>query len=253
MKHKKNYLVISGIIILLVLAYLLPTLISILEDRHLRFQSKKFQIEEITLNPGNGGLSEKLSSIQTVLQDGVVMQEGEIETLKRESEMEEIVLSFLSDILSLTETKFIKFAATSLVLTDKGANKVYSLWKCRAVNRDKQKYVFYVDDETKKILAFEIPYFTGETDKEQYHELAHMLAEYYGYTGVEMEGDLSEFLKKSSKDNSVKYLYQENALRFFHENEETDVELMFYKSGELLSFNMYPSQISVEYHSSDKN
>ena len=127
MKHKKNYLVISGIIILLVLAYLLPTLVSVLEDRHLRFQGKKFQIEEISLNSGNSGLSEKLSSIQTVLQNGVVMQDGRIETLKRESEMEEIVLSCLSDILCLTETKIIKFGASSLVLADNGVNTVYSL------------------------------------------------------------------------------------------------------------------------------
>lgn len=226
MKHKKNYLVISGIIILLVLAYLLPTLVSVLEDRHLRFQGKKLQIEEISLNSGNSGLSEKLSSIQTVLQNGVVMQDGKIETLKGESEMEEIVLSFLSDILSLTETKIIKFGATSLVLTDNGVNTVYSLWKCSAFNGDEQEYVFYVDDETKKILAFEMPYFTGETDKEQCHKLVHVLAEYYGYTGGDMEG--------------------ENSIRFFGEKGGTDVELMFYKNDEQLSFNMYPSRIVVE-------
>ena len=118
MKRKKNYLIILIIVILLILAYLLPTLISAAEDRRLRYQSKKFQIEEITLDAGNDNLTEKLSAIQYLLQDGVVMQNDKGEQGLQESvvmqgnieeEINEIIADFLTSILDTSEIKIIKY------------------------------------------------------------------------------------------------------------------------------------------------
>ena len=256
MKRKKNYLIILIIVILLILAYLLPTLISAAEDRRLRYQSKKFQIEEITLDAGNDNLTEKLSAIQYLLQDGVVMQNDKGEQGLQESvvmqgnieeEINEIIADFLTSILDTSEIKIIKSGMASLVLTDKKTNKVYSLWECTVVYDEEQKGIFYVDDESRKILAFEIPYFTGEVDKELCHKLVQVLAEYYGYTGGKMEGDLSEFLRTQGDSDFSKYFYQSNSIRFLCDEEETALELLFYKNGKQLSFNMYPSRISVDY------
>ena len=236
MKNKKNLLAVLGIGILLFIAYMVPTVVTRLEDRHLQSENKKFEIEEITLNTGEADLATKLSAIQQVLQDNVVVQESQTVLSQEPNDVEKKAREFLSILYDNSETTFLKFSATLLVSADANINKVYSLWKCYAVDGDEQEYVFWIDKETEKVLAFEMPYFNEATNTEECYKLAQKLEEYYGFTGNEIMDEVQFF---------PKLVYAETAIRLFNEAEGTEVVLMLYKSGEQLSFNMYPSQISV--------
>lgn len=244
MKNKKNLLAVLGIGILLFIAYMVPIVVTLLEDRHLQSESKRFEIEEITLNTGEADLTGKLSAIQEVLQDNVVVQKSQTELSQGKNDVEKKAEEFLSVLNDNSETTFSKFSATLLVLTDADVNKVYSLWKCYAVDDDEQEYVFWIDKETEKVLAFEMSYFTKVANLEECYKLAKNLAAYYGFTGNEIMDEVQFFPKKT---------YAETALRLFNEEEGTEVMLMLYKNGEQLSFNMYPSQISVYDASSESN
>lgn len=235
MKNKKNLLAVLGIGILLFVACIVPTMIAVVEDEHLQSESKRYEIEEIRLNSGEADLTEKLSAIQEVLQDNVVVQKSQAESSQIQNDVDKIAKEFLSALNNHAETKFLKFSAVLLVMADADGDKVYSLWKCYAVDEDEGEYVFWIDEETEKVLAFEMPLHITEKYQEEFYKMVEKLAKYYGFTSGEITDKISVFLKLE---------YAETALRFIDEVEGTEAVLMLYKNGNQLSFNMYPGQIT---------
>lgn len=240
MKNKKNLLAVLGIGILLFVACIVPTMVAVVEDEHLQSESKRYEIEEIRLNSGEEDLTDKLSAIQGVLQDNIVVQKdqtdlSQTELSQMQSDVDKIAKEFLSVLNDNAEVNFIKFSAVLQVMADADGDKVYSLWKCYAVAEDEGEYAFWIDEETEKVLAFEMPFYITEKNPEEFYKMVKKLAKYYGFTGAEIIDKLSVFLKQE---------YAENALRFFDEVEGTEEAHMLYKNGNQLSFNMYPGQIT---------
>lgn len=235
MKNKKNLLAVLGIGILLFVACIVPTMVAVVEDEHLQSESKRYEIEEIRLNSGEADLTEKLSAIQEVLQDNIVVQKSQTESSQIQNDVDQIAKEFLSVLNDNAEVNFIKFSAVLLVMADADGDKVYSLWKCYAVDEDEGEYVFWIDEETEKVLAFEMPLHITEKYQEEFYKMVEKLAKYYGFTSGEITDKISVFLKLE---------YAETALRFIDEVEGTEAVLMLYKNGNQLSFNMYPGQIT---------
>lgn len=244
MKNKKNYFAVLCIAILLFVAYMVPTGITILEDRHLQSKSKKFEIEKITLNTDEADLEGKLTAIQEVLQENVVITESQEKFSQEQIDFRKQVEDCLGVLDDNIGTDFEKSVASQMAFMDTAANKVYSLWKYIFVDSSAQEHIFWIDAETEKVLAFEIPFFSKEINEEECYKMVHGLATYYGYTGSAIDDKVSVLLTEK---------YSETAIRFYNEVEGTEVMLMLYRSGEYLSFNMYPSRVSVYDASSESN
>lgn len=234
MKNKKYLSAILGIVMVLFIAYLIPDMISILEDRGLQSEIKKYEIDEIELNSGKVDLTDKLLSIQAVLQDYVVVQKEQLQEEQKENEIAKNAKEFLSVLYDNSEKQVIKFSAMQLVMTN--SNQVYSLWNCYVVDADGCESILWLDEDTRKVLAFEIPFVMSENNTEEFFGIVERLKEYYGFSGYKVMNEVPIFLKRE---------YTENTLKFYDEVKGTEVPIMFYKNGNKLNFNMYPGQISV--------
>ena len=218
MKNKKNLLAVFEIGILLLAACMVPTFVTTLEDRHLQSESKKYEIEEIKLGSKKVDLTEKLSAMQKVLTDYVVVQKSNADSTQSQNEVEKKVKEYLS------------------MLYDANIDKVYSLWKCNAVDENKCEYIFWLDKDTEKVLAFEIPFFFTEKDAEEFYKMTEKMARYYGFTGAELTEEAREFLSQK---------YARETLCFLDATKGTEVPLMLYRKGGRLNFNMYSGNIDV--------
>lgn len=234
MKNKKYLSAILGMVMVLFIAFLIPDMISILEDRGLQSEIKKYEIDEIELNSGKVDLTDKLLSIQAVLQDYVVVQKEQLQEEQKENEIAKNAKEFLSVLYDNSEKQVIKFSAMQLVMTN--SNQVYSLWNCYVVDADGCESILWLDEDTRKVLAFEIPFIMSENNTEEFFGIVERLKEYYGFSGYEVMNEVPIFLKQE---------YTENTLKFYDEVKGTEVPIMFYKNGSKLNFNMYPAQISV--------
>lgn len=234
MKNKKYLSAILAMVMVLFIAYLIPDMISILEDRGLQSEIKKYEIDEIELNSGKVDLTDKLLSIQDVLQDYVVVQKEQLQEEQKENEIAKNAKEFLSVLYDNSEKQVIKFSAMQLVMTN--SNQVCSLWNCYVVDADGCESILWLDEDTRKVLAFEIPFVMSENSTEEFFGIVERLKEYYGFSGYEVMNEVPIFLKQE---------YTENILKFYNEVKGTEVPIMFYKNGNKLNFNMYPGQISV--------
>ena len=245
MKNKRNYLAVLGIVILLSIGYMFPTLITMLEDRHLQSERKKYEIEEISLNNVEVDLTEKLLGIHDVLQEyeNTAFQQSKDELSTEQGHEGKQVKEFLSTLDSNIEASFLK-ASTKMTLMNAEEKNIYSLWKYVLVDSDEKEYVFWFDLEAEKVLAFEIPFFTNETSKEECYKLIDTLREYYGYT----EGDFTDNVSLL-----FKMKYEESAVCFSDKEKDEKVVLRLYRSGERLSFNKSPSWIAITDKSTEGN
>lgn len=236
MKNRKNLLVVLGIGILLFAACMVPTFVTTLEDKHLQSESKKYEIEEIKLDSGKVDLTEKLSAMQGVLTDYVVVRKNNADSVQGQNDVEKRVKEYLSMLNDTAESEFSAFSAAQIMIADANIDQVYSLWKCNAVSGGRYKYNFWIDKETEKVLAFEIPFYLTEKNSEEFHKMIEKMANYYGFTGAELLDEANTFLKQK---------YAKRTLRFFDEGKGTEVSLMLYKNENQLNFNMYPRQVDI--------
>lgn len=237
MKNWRNIFVVLGIGMMLVVAYMVPTFLTVVEDRHLHSESKKYEIEEITLNSEKGNLAEKLSDAERVLSDYVVVQKGRPTT--DTEHIEKGVKEYLTLLTGDKAPEILAFSAIPLVMTETNADKLYSLYKCYIVTEKERTYTFWVDEETEKVLAFGIPFSLTEDDTEAFYKMAENMAKYYGFSAAELAEPVKSFLKCTS--------YTETVVSFLDEAKGTEVVLPLYRNKNQLSFNinMYPKEVMV--------
>ncbi len=237
MKNKKNLLAVFEIGILLFAACMVPTFVTTLEDRHLQSERKKYEIEEIKLGSKKVDLTEKLSAMQKVLTDYVVVKKSNVDSVQSQNEVEKKVKEYLSMLNDdTTETEFSAFSAVQIMIADANIDKVYSLWKCNAVDEDGYEHIFWLDKETEKVLAFEIPFFFTEKNVEEFYKMTEKMTEYYGFTRAELLEEVDLFLS---------HRYAIETLCFSHETKGTEVPLVLYRNGNRLNFNMYSGKVDV--------
>lgn len=240
MKNKKNGIAILGLGLLLVIACTVPSVVTVLEDYYLQSKTKSYEIEEISLHSKEVDLTEKLAGFQQVLFENIVVQQSMTEAAKDYSsyskDAQEAVNEFYSYLHKKMEAKFQAFSTTSMVIADADMEKVYSLWKCYAIDEKGYEYLFWIDETSEKILAFELHVDIALMKIEDYYEMAENMAEYYGYAG----GTLME-----NAIGLVNEEKSETAICFYNETVDEELVLMFYKNGNTLSFNMYPGEITV--------
>lgn len=109
--------------------------------------------------------------------------------------------------------------------------RVCSLWQFSGIDKDKQEYVIWIEDTSGKVIAFEIPFsYMGKTDENFYISL-DALSNYYGF---------STFGLNEHFINVYKIEYWENEMVLIDEIVGEKIEVMLYKNGDKLFFNMYP-------------
>lgn len=245
MKNKKNLAAILGIVLLLAIAYVVPMGITVLEDKYLQSKTKNFEIDEIKLYSDETSLIDKLSAFQELLVNKFVMQQSMLE-LQSESSVdvqaiEQIVLDFLSLLSDKENLSFEKFSVTSIVMADAEGEKVYSLWRCYAADENGNGSLFWIDEATETVLAFtvsdvivqigeELTKDNGrQMEAEDVYCVAEALAKYYGFYDVEVV--------ENGRNTAV--------IDFRNDAENEEVALMLYKNEGMISFNMYPGEVTV--------
>lgn len=228
MKNKKNILAILAIGCMFGIAYMVPLIVTHLEDEHLQSESKKYEIAEININESGLELSEKLTAIQEIVADDIVMQEA-IEGEENQDALPEEIMEFAKQICGIQEKKILYAYTTSLLMADSENNRIYPLKSSYTIDADENESTFWMDIETGKVVAFELAYELETPD--ELNDLAKNLAKYYGFGGGEFAGAVDGFWKS---------VYYETAIRFYDEEKGEEIMLMFYKNGNRISFNMYP-------------
>lgn len=237
MKNKRSVIAIFGMALAFAFGFVIPMVITVFEDNYLQSKTKNYKIEEISLHSVEGDLTEKLTVFQELLVEKIFVQKSMTEMSSDSKGVEKKAAEFLLTLREKEEVEFQKFSATSLVIADAGMDKVYSLWKCYAVDEYENKYLFWIDETTEKVLAFEIQGDVTQMDNEDYYMMAYNLTKYYGYTrGGFVENDI----KFQDKEK------EETAIVFYNEAAGEEFVLMFYKNGNILSFNMFPGELAVD-------
>ena len=234
MKNRKNLLAVLGIGVLLFIVYMVPTLVTAVEDRHLQSESRKYEIREIRLNLGKADLTEKLSAMQKLLEENVVVQKGAVE--EHRDSIENMVREYLSLLNENRRYEFSLFSVVEFVIADTDADKVYTLWKCCALDENEDEYIFWIDEKTEKVLAFDIPFYFMEDESEEFYRAMERVKEYYNFTYVKLPDKAGAFLKQVNSQMRIQFL---------NELEGAEVSLMMYKNKERLYFNMYSKTIRV--------
>lgn len=231
MKNKRSVIAILGMALAFAFGFIIPMVVTVFEDNYLQSKTKEYKIEEISLHSVEGDLTEKLIVLQELRVEEIVVQKSMTEMSSDSTGIEKNVAEFFSIMQKKEVVEFQKFSTTSMVIADADKDKVYSLWKCYAVDENENEYLFWIDETTKKVLAFEMQVDVKQMDNEDYYMMADNLAKYYGYTGVKFEENDIKFLDKERG---------ETAIVFYNEVTGEELMLIFYKNGNTLSFNMYP-------------
>lgn len=262
MRKKINILAVMGIFLLLALGYFVPPIVMAMEDRHLQSENKTFFIEEIELNFQNVDMLEELSLFSDMLSQNIIVEIGK-ETYEEDfvaekedaqqavqeqvsSEKYQIIKTVIKEFLAVlnmeNELEFEKISAINYVMmASYNDEKVYSVWKCCGVDEKEQSYCFWIDDFTRKVMAFEVPYEIIGTLDESFYQVMENVKEYYGF---------AVFGLAEHQENLYKSKYWQNSLMLLNEDKEEGLELYIFKTGETLYFNMYPRTISI-YNSED--
>lgn len=238
MKNKKKWIVILGMGLLLILTYVVPEIVTILEDNYLQSKTRSYEIEEITLTTNEINIAERLAVFEELLKENIVIKR-ETEYLEISQDYEKIeqkIADFL-EILNIENAPSLQIESiVSMIMMEMGENheSLYPLLKCYAVDKQKNQYIFWFDDVTKLIIAFEIPIQVVQTQDEDIYRIGENLAQYYGITILGIENILG---KTSDNKNPI---YWNWIFIFSNEPDGEPLVLNFYKTKNKVSFNIYP-------------
>lgn len=253
---KKNCFAVAGIVLLLVAGYYMPSVIMVVADEGRNAALKSFQIEEIQLNFQNVDIEEELEIFPVMLLNNIVIEKGktsitvrpnadlqggteqvEMESADEESfSVLESVKDFFEVLCPNEDIEFVDFKAEYYVMMVSSEDeRVYPLWGCYGIDKEKRDYSIWMDDHSKKVMAFDVPFeVIGMTDQD-FFSAVESLGVYYGYEVFGFSGDVSNVYKiKTWQDTCM----------FFDETGKVEKPLYIGKMGERFLFNVYPGSVS---------
>lgn len=253
---KENCFAVAGIILLLILGYCIPSVFMKMTDEQRTAASKSFQIEEIQLDFTNVNIEEELEIFPEMLLNEIVIEQGqmsisispsedlqsteediELQTIKKESQIVlESVNVFLDVLCPESEIEFVDFKAEYYVMMVSSEDKrVYPIWICFGVDNEEREYRIWLDDISKKVMAFEVPFeVMGMTDKE-FLTAMERLGEYYGCEVFALSDTIS---------NVYKIKTWQNTWMTYNKEEKEKNSIYIGKMGERFWFNVYPESVS---------
>lgn len=265
---KWNSLAVAGIVVLLVLGYGIPSVIMAIEDNGRKSELKSFEIENIELDFQNVDLEEEMRIFPDMILNHIVMEMGDTsieikqdsqqniqddlqgneDGIAQENVQEEIkntnelrIETSLSEFLKVLHPEhnieFVDLKATYYVMmVSQEDERVYPIWECYGIDKEKREYRFWLDDLSGKVLAFGISHeVIGITD-EAFFEMIERLGKYYGYDVF----GLAESMSNAYKTNAW-----ENALLLLDKAGNLKNSPYLFKVGERLLFNVYPGTVSI--------
>lgn len=252
MKKRRNYVAILGIIALLFVGYLIPSVLMKLEDLDLWEEKKSIEIEAIQLDNQKVDVIEELSVFaEMILKSDIVevgseikedhsneMQQLENEAVKDSEEetvsksLYQTVQEFLTMLDVKEEMVMKEFSAQNYVMMVD--EKFYSIWACVGIDDNGTTYYFWVDAATEVVMAFDVPYvIVGKTDEAFYNAMMSRLVEYYDFEkyglGLYSFSEEHEYLYKTK--------YWSNNLQLYDKAGKQQLSICIYKNGDRLLFN----------------
>ena len=236
-KNWKMTLIFTGILLLLMIAYMVPVAVTKAEDKSLDEKKKTFEIEEVSIVSDSSSFMEELQDFSYILSSQIIIsQSGNEWTLEDEDIinnendaefMKKQVMEFLCLLGTKESVEISDFSYITSVMASMHTGNIYVIWECSVCDDENNEFVFWLDDTTGKVLAFQSLQLDFWEDTEAFRSSFSALGEYYGFADCEV-GELY-FEEKVSESEVI------------FRNEDADgPELMLpiYKSGDSIVFNL---------------
>lgn len=181
---KKNIILIASLCLVLTAAFVMPKGITMLEDYSLKEKTESYEIEEINLTPDDSYFYTELVDIQDYyFENRTYLDTGE--KLSRR-EVRNIILD-LYEILFGKENATLEHADLKcFIMPSADLQKLYVVWECEIRDENDTPYLFLIDDNTGKMLAFMAPVWEIEAyEKGNMESLVKIIREYYGFSSGE--------------------------------------------------------------------
>lgn len=191
---KKSMCFMLGMAVLLVMAYFIPTIVTVAEDNALKKEAKYYTIESVDITPKETSFYNELQEFPMML--GSMMYVGNIKSMTQE-EVLAIEMEFLQTIGLNIVYENLKYHEESVYLTTAADYEtVYFVWQCILVDEFGWEYQVWIDDETQKVLGFSVANYmeavsVNQDGQQQYSTdplkmLVDSMTEYYDFASGEI-------------------------------------------------------------------
>lgn len=179
--RKKGICFVLGIAALLVVAYMIPTIVTLVQDSTLKKEIRQYTMETVEINTGESDFYNLLQGFPYMLANNAMYVEtGKNLTKDQVHQLEE---AFLEEISIEIDYERLKYRQEQACLyTDFQYEMVYFVWECLLVDEYERPYQLWIDDATGKVLGFVIlNTLIEEMDMATEVFFADRLAEYYDF------------------------------------------------------------------------
>ena len=243
MKRWKNSLIIIGMMALLLIAYIIPVVVTKAEDRSLGRKTKTCEIEGIRITSDNSSFVEELQEFPIVLLDDIVIQQEQNEHDESEgiAQSEEFirrqVKEFVGLITNQENVEISELSYNKSIRASIHTGNVYEIWNCSFVDEEGEaSYMFFLDDTTGKVLAFQMWRENWQENAETFINCFQQLGNYYGFDDCEIVE-----LDFTSKESESVVIFR-NA-----DADGPELMLPIYKYGDTISFNLGLGKKNIYY------
>lgn len=243
MKKRQNSIAAFVMGIVLFLGYMLPTIVAAAEDTYLLTEKKEYEIETIKLNSTEIDFWEELVIFPELMNRELKVKQSQVaqEASWIYDRAKENVNEFLLRLNDNHTMEFQEFTVASVAMVDWKGEKVYPFWQCSAVDESEGEYVFWIDEITGKIVAFDMPDYFTTLNGQSVNEMMEAIADYYG---VVVNYNLGNWYEVNGYDvEGVEDI--ESIFYFWVEEENKELYLPFLCYGNRISFNMCIGKISI--------
>ncbi len=243
MKKRQNSLVAFVMGCILIWGYMFPTLITTAEDNYLLGEKKEYEIETIRLNSTEIDFLDELDSFPKLIDTELKVKRSELE--QEESwiynKAKETMIEFLWLLNNNHTVEMQFFSVVSVAMVKWDGESVYPFWQCDAIDEHGEEYLFWIDEMTGRIIAFDIPSSFVIVNGQSIDKMMETIADYYGLT---VNPDLGKWYEVNGYDIEV-VTDVESIFYFLDEESGRELYLPFLCYGNRLVFNMYRGDISI--------
>lgn len=253
MKRKKSSTAICGIVVLLGIGYLIPTMVMHIKDWSLKNEQKDVSIEAIQIDSQKVDLLEELSVFPDMLSNQFLVEVGggfetnytEAMQQAEDSFSKELYTS-VQEFLMMLDVKQkvvleIFYAQNYAMMADVNDERVYSIWVCKGADSSGKEYYFWVDATLQKVMAFDVPYAIYGKSDEAFYSAMHRLVAYYDFSAY----DSFAYTYFSEPTELAKTEYWKTDLQILDKPGKVILSLSLYKNADRFSFNIYPGTVKI--------
>ena len=240
MRKIGNIFIVIGMGLLLIGGYNFPTIVTAMEDKHLKSDEKRFEIEAIELRNSQIDFFQELYRFSALMEEDAYIQKRQEEPQDGRiyQQVQKIVMEFL-DLLEIEMShNFEEMQVYSFVLTDFEAEQLYPIWYCNATNENEESCTFWIDEITGKILSFQISASSVVLQKDTFEDVLDTIVTYYGFEQHDFEQHNFDGYYETSKGWDGTLLVVNNETKEY-------MKFPFCRIANMISFNIY-GEIAVK-------